>query len=352
MRLAILLTAGLLAAAGTAGQLGFRAAHSVRIAQAPLVIGTGAVLPWATLGVAYSQELTVSGGTPRHTWAVTSGALPQGLALNAEGLLSGVPVQSGAFTFTATVTGATGETASRVFSLVVALPETPAVAITGLPEVAGAAQQPQFGIQLSSAYPRQITGTVTMTFTPNAEVWSDDPAVQFSTGGRTLNFTVPAGQVTPSWASPPALQTGTVAGQIRLTLRYSSGGQDLTPTFVPVRSVTVLRAAPRIDSVELVAGTGGVEVRIAGYSTPREVTRATFVFTVTRTGGSQTIEVPVQVGEAFKTWYSGAASTQYGSAFRYDQPFTVQGSVSSIKSVTVSLASGSGVSDEATASLP
>jgi Putative Ig domain len=49
-------------------------------------------LPSATVGTAYSQTLTASGGTTPYTWAVTSGALPVGLSLNAStGVISGTP---------------------------------------------------------------------------------------------------------------------------------------------------------------------------------------------------------------------------------------------------------------------
>lgn len=352
MRLSTLLAAGLLAAAGATGQLGFRAAHSLRVASAPPVIGTGTALPWANVDVPYSQLFAASGGVAPYTWAMTGGALPPNLTLNAAGLLSGTPVQSGAYTFTVTVAGANGESASRVFTLVVALPPTPAVSITGLPDSLSPAQQPEFDIRLSSAYPRQITGTVTMTFTPNAVNSSDDPAVQFSTGGRTLNFTVPAGQMSASWLSAPALQAGTVAGQIRLTLRYSSGGQDLTPIFVPARTLTIARAAPQLDSIKVSGAPSGVQVVVTGFSTPREVTEATFTFTAELASGSQTISVTVKVNEAFTAWYTGEPAAKYGSAFLYTQPFTVQGNAGNIKSVSLILANTSGFSEEATASFP
>ena len=352
MRLAILLLAGFVAVTAAAGQLGFRAAHALRIAPAAPVIGTGSALPWATLDAAYAQTLTASGGTTPYTWTLTGGTLPQGLTLGAAGLLSGTPVQNGVFNFTVTVAGANGESADRAFNLVVVLPPSPSVTISGLPDTLTPAQQPEFDIQLSSAYSRDITGTVTLTFTPNAVNASDDPAVQFSTGGRTLGFTVPAGQTSAAWASPPALQAGTVAGQIRLALRYSAAGQDLTPTFVPTRTATIARGVPKIDSVQLVVGSGGVQVSVAGYSTPREVTQATFTFTAALASGSQTVSVTVDVKDAFTSWYTGASSTQYGSAFLYTQPFTVQGNASNIKSVELNLSSTSGISESATASVP
>ncbi len=196
MRLLALLTASvLLAVVGTAG--GQNAASD------PLVIGTDSVLPWATFAAPYSQTLTVSGGTAPYTWSIASGALPRGLALDASGLLSGIPTQGGAFNFTVTVADSSGQSATKAFSLLVVLPQTPAVSITGLPDTVNPADQPELDVQLSSAYSLDITGSITLTFNSNAVNLSDDPSIQFSTGGRTLAFTIPAGQTSASWDSPP-----------------------------------------------------------------------------------------------------------------------------------------------------
>lgn len=128
-----------------------------------------------------------------------------------------------------------------------------------------------------------------------------------------------------------------MAGQLKLTLKFSAGGQDITPLFAPVRSVTIARAAPQIDSVQMVRTTGGFQVQITGYSTPREVTEATFDFTAAQGGDSQTASVTVSLENAFTNWYTGESATQYGSAFLYTQPFTVRGNVSDITSVSVTL---------------
>src|SRR5450631_4148652 len=48
-----------------------------------------AILPSAKVGVAYSQQLTATGGTGTYIWSVVSGSLPPGLTLSNSGLLSG-----------------------------------------------------------------------------------------------------------------------------------------------------------------------------------------------------------------------------------------------------------------------
>ena len=79
-------------------------------------------LPDATYGSSYSQTLTAAGGTSSYSYAVTSGALPTGLALSTSGTLSGTPA-AGSFTFTIMATDSSTGTGpysgSRAYSLTV-----------------------------------------------------------------------------------------------------------------------------------------------------------------------------------------------------------------------------------------
>jgi large repetitive protein len=65
---------------------------------------TTTALPDATAGVAYSAQLTESGGVPPFTWTLNGSQLPPGLTLNADGVVSGTPTQAGTFTFDPEVT--------------------------------------------------------------------------------------------------------------------------------------------------------------------------------------------------------------------------------------------------------
>jgi len=74
---------------------------------------TPATLPAGTQGVAYSKRLTAAGGIAPYSFAVSSGALPAGLAINtATGVIAGTPTGSGDATFAVTVTDSTGGTPS------------------------------------------------------------------------------------------------------------------------------------------------------------------------------------------------------------------------------------------------
>jgi hypothetical protein len=74
---------------------------------------TTSTLPNGSQGVAYSQNLGATGGTPPYTWAITVGSLPTGLALHGDtGAISGTPTATGASNFTVLVTDAGSHTAT------------------------------------------------------------------------------------------------------------------------------------------------------------------------------------------------------------------------------------------------
>jgi len=80
-------------------------------------------LPAGTAGAAYSAGLAATGGTLSYAWTITSGRLPLGLSLDtANGAISGTPMVSGTYNFTATVTDSSSpaQTASVTLTIAVA----------------------------------------------------------------------------------------------------------------------------------------------------------------------------------------------------------------------------------------
>jgi hypothetical protein len=309
-----------------------------------LTITTASPLPSGTVGGAYSQTLAASGGTPPYTWTVSAGSLPAGLTLSAAGVLSGAPAQACSnCTFTVRAADSAGAAATKQLALTIGVPSAPTLSFSGLSGNLNPADQPAFNITLAAPYPIPISGSLTLEFTPDAVSAADDPAIQFSSGGRTLNFTIPAGQ-TSAFSTAPTVQTGTVSGAIKLTVGLTAGGQDITPTPIPAVSVQVARSAPAVRTVQVVRTGGGFEVRVTGYSTPRQMTQAVFSFTATAQGGLQTTSLVVPLDTAFTAWYAGTPSAQFGSQFLYTQPFTVQGDIGAIASVTVTLTNSVGSS--------
>lgn len=73
----------------------------------PPTITTTCPLPAGTVGVAYNQTLSATGGKTPYTWSISDGTLPPGLSLNpGTGLVSGTPTTAGTFNFTIRCTGA------------------------------------------------------------------------------------------------------------------------------------------------------------------------------------------------------------------------------------------------------
>jgi len=83
----------------------------------PLVIQTTS-LPKAYLKQHYEIHLEAHGGITPLRWEITEGALPGGMALGHDGLLGGIPSETGEFKFTVTVTDGGRPAAQRNQQLV------------------------------------------------------------------------------------------------------------------------------------------------------------------------------------------------------------------------------------------
>ena len=79
-------------------------------------------LPNGTNGVAYHQTLVAAGGQTPYIWTNISGALPPGLTLTANGLISGTPTTNGMFNFAVKVTDAASSMAVQALTLTVGSP--------------------------------------------------------------------------------------------------------------------------------------------------------------------------------------------------------------------------------------
>ncbi|HUG44738.1 MAG TPA: ice-binding family protein, partial [Acidobacteriota bacterium] len=88
----------------------------------PTIELSPSTLPPATIGIAYSEAITASGGTAPHTFSVTSGSLPPGLSLSSGGVLSGTPTAVGSFTFTVTAEDANSCLGSQIYTILVNCP--------------------------------------------------------------------------------------------------------------------------------------------------------------------------------------------------------------------------------------
>lgn len=83
----------------------------------PLNIDT-ASLPGGTVGSAYSQTLTASGGTAPYTWSTVSGTLPAGLTRTGA-TISGTPTTAGTYSFTIGITDSASGSDSQPLSITI-----------------------------------------------------------------------------------------------------------------------------------------------------------------------------------------------------------------------------------------
>jgi hypothetical protein len=311
---------------------------------------TTATLPNGTVGTAYTATtLAAAGGSGALTWSISTGALPGGITLSSAGSLSGTPTAPGTFTFTVGVTGG-GQSASKSFTITVGVPAGPPATITGLPATATPATQPALGIGIPSAYPLDITGTVTLTFAPDTPS-PDGGEVVFTTGGRTVSFTVPANTTQAVFSgATPGVQTGTVSGTITLTLKLTAAGIDITPSPAPSTKMTIAKSAPFIKSATVTGVTSsGFNLVVVGYATSREMVSATVGFTAANGVTLASSTATVSLATVFTNWYQSTASAQYGSNFLLTIPFTFSGSTVPLTSVSVQLTNAQGNSNSMSA---
>lgn len=295
----------------------------------------------ATVGTAFSQTLTASGGAPPYTFAVANGTLPAGLALNASsGAITGTPTAPGASTVIFSVTDQRKTPLNATVTITVSLPATPPLTFT-----LGNATQPPVTLCLGGSFPVAVTATLTLQpFQKSSAVAiGTDTSIQFASPGTGSSVTV---TVPPCGSAPPAsaaVTMGTVAGTITVSADLTAAGVDITPSSFPPQTITVPPGPPVIQSVTLTPGSGSVTVAVTGYSSTREVSSGNFTFTpATGTTLAQST-IPVTLGPAFTTWYTNPNSDAFGSQFKLTVPFGLSGNAS-FTAVTVTLANTQGAS--------
>ncbi|WP_455430086.1 putative Ig domain-containing protein [Noviluteimonas caseinilytica] len=313
-------------------------AFTVAVAGAATLSIDPATLPGGTNGTAYSASLVESGGTAPYTFAVTSGALPAGLALDSAGLLSGTPTIAGSYTFTVTGTDANGDFGSRSYTVSIAGADVLAISPATLPAgTNGSAYNETLtasggtgpysysvssgslptGVTLSST--GDLTGTPTVAGTYTFTVSVIDANGDF--GSQTYSVTVAgANALTISPSTLPAATNGTPYNQTLTT----SGG-----------------TAPYTYSVSSGSLPTGVTLSSTGDLTGTPATAGTYTFTVSVIDangdfGSQTYSVTVAGANALTISPATLPAATNGSA--YNETLTTSGGTAPY---TYSVSSGS-----------
>jgi len=214
--------------------------------------------------------------------------------------------------------------------------------------------QSALAVSLTNSYPVSLVGKLSVTFAPDVGAALDDPMVQFAVGDREANFVVPANSTQALFgaATSIGLQAGTTAGTITLRVQVSAAGTDVTPSPSPTISIQIPRLPPVTVRMSVQnRSPSGFQILIVGFATTRELAEATFRFSPAAQGSLPTTEFTIPLRAAAAAWYASPAAAPFGGQFAYGQPFTAQGDLSAVGSVSVTLKNGVGDSQPASVSL-
>ena len=133
----------------------------------------------------------------------------------------------------------------------VQVPALPAVFFSRSGATVRGAEQVPLGLSLEESFPVDLTGTLSLEFV--AQDFEGDPSAQWSTGGRQVAFTIPAGATVATFgagAEEVEFRAGKVPGEIVVTaqLLAESWQVDLTPDDPPeIRFIVEIPALPAVS---------------------------------------------------------------------------------------------------------
>ncbi len=104
------------------------ATRALQVLIVPALVLSTTTLPNATVGTAYLQSVTATGGTGSYAWSLVAGTLPAGLVLAPDGTLSGTPTTPSVQVFTLRVVSGV-QAAEREFTVQVSPSEPASVEI-------------------------------------------------------------------------------------------------------------------------------------------------------------------------------------------------------------------------------
>ena len=217
----------------------YQATYTITVVAPPSV--NTASLPNGLASTAYSTTLSASGGTAPLSWSITAGSPPTGLALAANGTISGTPTAAGTFNFTVKCTDSTSptpQTSTKALSITIgaALSVTTASLASG---IAGAAYS--MSLAAAGGTPGYSWGLASGLLPPGLSLSGSTISGTPSTAG-TFNFTVLATDSTS-----PTAQTAARSLSISIGAAIS-----ITTTSLP----SGLAGSPYSTTVTITGGSG------------------------------------------------------------------------------------------------
>jgi hypothetical protein len=203
------------------------ASVSFTILQPPSITTTS--LPGGFTQTAYTAPaITATGGTPPYTFSATG--LPTGLAISADGVISGTPTVAGTSTPTITVTDSTSPThLTGTANLSIAIAPDVTITTTTLP--AGTLGVPYIGAQVNAA-----NGTTPYTFTATGL----PPGLVIGASGQITGTPTAMGSFTPSiTVTDSTAPTHLTATTSNLTILIMPPNLTVQPLTLPAGFVAI-----------------------------------------------------------------------------------------------------------------
>lgn len=227
--------------------------------------------------------------------------------------------------------------AGRSFQLRVTgtLPRLSEARITAETATVSSGQQVRLRIEFAEPAAALASGTLELEFT------GDDPAVRLSTG-RLAPFSVPAGARLARFGDSDdiVLQTGTVAGTIRLIVK-TPGRQVQREFITQLQPVVIEEARVSREGSTLV-------VALSGFDNSRGASSLSFQF-ADKAGNPLGAAFTVSPENEWRSYYQ---TNPLGGLFRLRAVFPVAGDASLVNSVTVAIANAVGRTEVGKLSLP
>ena len=225
------------------------ATASVQITVDPAPQINAQTLVSGATGSAYNQSLSASGGTTPFTWSISSGAVPNGLALGpSSGAIAGTPTGGGTWNFTVELTDADGLTSFADLAITI---NSNAAAGNPVPFV----NQP---LVPSSVAP----GGSAFTLTVNGTGFVSGASVHFNGTALTTTF-VSGSQLT---ASVPAASVAS-AGTASITVANPSPGGGLSNVaYFPIATSEATISFSNAAGSPVAAPNGSYAVVVADFN--------------------------------------------------------------------------------------
>lgn len=195
-------------------------------------------------------------------------------------------------------------------------PALPAIRFEGTPSgTVQPRQQLPVGLSIAENYPVELRGLLTVGFETSQLAYQPDSAVQFATGGRTVEFRIPAGTRNAIFAnglSTIRFQTGTAAGNLILTPTFFVRDVNITPSPTPTLRFTVPPLAPVLLSFQAVPGSAignSLTISVTGYSTTLALRE--LVLRINPIAGAQfrNTELRYDLSGLASVWYQSSGSS-------------------------------------------